>query len=786
MTRINDIYETGGEIPYREIHLAEYVQLCWRRRWIIGTLVVTFSGIAGLWSFMQVPMYQAKSVVEIDRYEQKMLPNGSQVGYTGFYLPEYYETHYKKMTSYPVLQETARRLGLFEKAKRQEIKLERRPIPESGLPSWLQGLVGVVGRWALGFEEETKTNTAQETGVLEADPSSGSSEDHPKDLSEDVKRKIAMGLSGQIAVQPEKDTQLVNVIGYSKNPKIAARLANTLADAYIDYNLDQKMNAARLTANWFTSHLDELRKKVEQSEEALHEYRVMHGLGNVSEQQNAAMQRITQLNSELVKAELKRSEAEARLEQIQAVNDAKGSASEYKWSQLNAVPQVLKSDVIQELRSKEIELSKDLRQLSDRYGQKHPAIIKTRTELEEIRSVIRGKVQEIYNSIEGEYALAHAQEQAIREALTKQKTKMQELDRHEVEYRILEKEANSNRHMYDLFLRQMKETDLSAEFKPSNISIVEHAFPPGRPFKPNHLQNIIMGLVVGGLVGLGLAFFLEYWDRSIRTEDDLKRYLPGMTVLGKVPRQAQKKNYHLGRLIHDDPLSPASDGIRAIRTSLLFSMPDHHPRVLLVTSPGKGEGKTTVASNLAIAMSHLEDARVLLIDADLRRPSLQEVFSIRIKEERTKGLAHYLVGSAEFDDIIFETDLPFVTLIPYGATPPNPAELFHSKRMTELIQHARQSGYQVIIDSPPLLATPDATILVRQVEGTILVVSAGETDREAAKAALERINSVGGTLLGIVIQKAQVEHFPYYYGYYHTKYSASPSQDMPLDAPQKT
>jgi len=292
-------------------------------------------------------------------------------------------------------------------------------------------------------------------------------------------------------------------------------------------------------------------------------------------------------------------------------------------------------------------------------------MIHAQTQLKELRARIANEVDRIYEAVNNEYQLAVAREQAVREKLAKQKAEKVLLDKHAVKYSLLEREANSNRQLYDLFLQQMKRTDLSTEIKTSNMYLAEPAMPTQVPVKPNTRRNALLGILMGLVSGIGIALLSEYTGKTFKGPRDLSRYLAGLQFLGWLPRCSERRKGDVYRMMEIEPLGMAADCFRHIRTSVWLAMGNDRPFSLAVTSPGESEGKTTVAVNLAMAMSQLEDLHVVLIDLDLRRPQIANVFGINDeKKDKSNGLVQYLEGEVGIKEILHQTAFEKRTFLP--------------------------------------------------------------------------------------------------------------------------
>jgi succinoglycan biosynthesis transport protein ExoP len=570
-------------------------------------------------------------------------------------------------------------------------------------------------------------------------------------------------------VLPLRGSRVVNLTVESQDPEFAAKAANTLASVYIDHVLELKASIKEKASKWFSTHLEELRRKVEESEYNLYAYRSRYGLMDAHERQMVTAQQLSELNSELVKAEMKRVDTQARYQQVASILRRHPDQAE-DWAFLDDATEVLNSHLIQVLRTEEIKASAKLAELADKYGPLHPKMTHAQSELLDLRLRIQNEVQKIYNSLNHEYETAVARVKVIREAVERHKQEKVKLEQHEVEHAILDREAQSNRQLYDTFLKQMKETNLTSGMLMSNIYLADPAVPSPRPLKPRTKLNIILGLLAGLVGGIGLAIVLDYLDHSLKGPDDVERYLPRLPLLGIVPIQPNGHRWG-GKLLPNYGAGMANgyysidEHYRTVRTNILLSSSHRRSSSLLITSPGENEGKTTVAVNLAMAMAQLEGLQVVLIDADLRTPGTRSLLGLQ--RDGAKGLAHFLMGQADFQEVIYPTEVTNLWILPYGIVPSNPSELLHSKRMMTLLERLSQNGFQVIIDAPSMRQVADSMILGVQVEGVLLVISAGETSREACRLAVHRVASCGAKLIGVVLQKARPPRLAMLFGQPH-------------------
>src|SRR5262245_7617174 len=720
----------GEFIPFQsnqddgsESALVDYAGACRRRIWLIVAFAMGFAVVAAAWSLLQTPIYQAKASVVVNQEGPSALDKDR--GYNPDLTPEYFQTQFELMKSHHVFLRTAQLLHLSER-------------PEySANPSALQSLLGSLF------------------------PKNGAAESSLEEVDDQLLQRFAE----TVEIVPIRGARLAHVIATSEDPQFAAKVANTLAAVYIERTQELNALSKEKAVQWFTNNLEGLRRKAEESQQALYVFRVKHGMLGGRDRQSVTAQTNSELDSELVKAEMKRAEAQSRMEQLKSVlrnRTGQDGEIEIDWSSLDALTEVLSSPLIQKLRAEEIRASGQVAELSEKYGPLHPKLARAKAEMQDLRERIRQEVQKIYDSVKHEYNAAVSRVRVIREAAGRHKQEKIQLERHEVEYGILEREAESTQHIYNVFLKQTKETDLSVGLGTANVYLADPAVPSSIPVKPKKRLNTLLGLLLGLMTGVGIALVLEARDRTLKGPNDLQRYLPKVSLLGVLPLLPKAELGAHAHLLSDQSSGAMAESIRIIRTNVLLSSPDNLPACVLITSPGEGEGKTTLSVSLAIAMARLKNARVILIDADFRKPAHRYIHGIQRDESQTKGLAGFLSGRAQLEEIIHRTDIPNLSVIPRGKRPANPSELFHSKQMSLLLNRCREEGYHVILDAPPVLPITDPAILARQVDGVLLVASVGQTTREACRLAIQRLTDAGANVLGIVLQNVHIPQNSYY------------------------
>jgi exopolysaccharide transport family protein len=694
----------------RRPHLLDYWRVIRRRRWaVLSTFTLIVAGVA-IYSFIARPIYRATAQIEIGSESLRILSfqEGLSVDTTN---PQYYQTQYELLKSDTLLKKVIDRL-----------KLDRRPE----FSSMVQDLQG----------EDELTATRRNDRLVKA-------------------------FRSLLTVAPIRQSRLVNIHFDSPSPHLAASAANTLVQSYIDWNLEMKATASENAVRWLTTQIEEQRKKAEEARAALEAFKQEKGLVMVNEESETIQsQRLSALNAEYLGAQTRRVEAETRFNQVSSLLEDP--------ERLASVSEVIKDPLVQSLRAEEIKLAGTISDLSLKYGPKHPQIVRLKAELDSIHQKMGQEVKKIVISLRNDYEVAKAREATLLKALNRQKAESMDLAQKSVQYGVLKRETESAQQIYEVLLKRLKEASLEEDIKESNIRIVNPAPIPLSPYKPNKAKNLLLSLIVGAMMGIGLAFFFEYLDNTLKTPEDLKEHLD-LPFLGMVPHLQPSSRSHSSKLsellILHHSKSSAAESYHMVRTNLLLSSSEGPPQVLLVSSPAPKEGKTITAANLAIALAQA-GSKTLLIDGDFRRPQIHTLFGLK----ENAGLVDYLTQGRPLESLIQSTPVSNLKVIASGPHPPNPAELLSSARLRDALQALRGQFQAIIFDSPPLAVVTDPVLLSQLADGTILVVQSGRTAREVAQMAKEQLLSVNATLLGVVLNDVEVNREGYYYHYYGRYY----------------
>jgi succinoglycan biosynthesis transport protein ExoP len=723
-----------------QIDVRYYLRVPFKRRWTILNIVFAVLVIAALFILSATPVYRASSRIVIEKENPNLMSIQEvlAVDSTG---SDYYQTQYKIIESRAVAKGVIKRLQLGDDP-------EFLPKPADSMLARLKAWVSAILDAGLEFVKTLFPTNPEPPGAA------------PGEVNDS---KLIDKFIDRVSVSPIRNSRLVDVSVEATNPQLAARMTNELVRTYIDQNMETKLAAAKDAVKWLNERIDDERQKVEAAETALLLYKENHGIITdfSSENEKITAQKLASLNEQVIRAESDRVEAETRYRQAMEMVENPGM--------LDSIPEVLDSQIIQEIKKLEVSIYNRMSELSKKYGRKHPQMVALESELGELR---KRKIQEsrrVVSSLKNQFRLAKAKEASLKEAFAQQKRESLEMNKKAIQFGVLQRQAESSRHMYELLIKRFKETSLAEEMKTGNIRIIDAAEVPQEPVKPKKKLLLVLALFFGLSLGVGFAFVLEHLDNTIKVPDEVKTLLK-IPYLGPVPRfksdsglKGRKAN---GLIAYHEPKSTASESFRGIRTGILYSSADKIPQVVLVTSSGPYEGKTTCASNLAVVMGQA-GSKVLLIDCDMRRPRIHNEFQL----PRSVGFSSLLVGSNDADKAIFQSKVDNLDVIPAGPIPPNPSEIIGSERMIRVLNEFRESYDRIIIDSPPITAVTDSVVLSNLVDGVVLVIRAGETPRPIVKNGISQLKSVDSHILGAVLNavdtsKHNTNYYQYYYYYY--------------------
>jgi len=570
---------------------------------------------------------------------------------------------------------------------------------------------------------------------------------------------IARMIRGGLSVMPIPNSKIVTIAYRNKNPAIAKLVANAVVQAYQDVTLEIKLSNSSYSLQWMTKKAAEERKKLEDAENALQQYMRANDLVTVENRLALIPQKLSQVSSEFTKAQTERKELEEVYQQI--------TNATRETSALENIPIFATNDVLQKIREQIFKAKQNIKDLSKKYGHKHPVMIKANDELGILKSEINFEIKRIVASTKNSLELAISRETNLEVRLTATKAELLNVNEKFVQFSIMKREVDTNRVLYDALTSNIKRTGVTEQAQSANIWVVRKATLPGAPSHPDKKKALTLGLALGIGLGIAIAFVLEYLDNTIKSEKDLTGKFD-LTILGTV-EQVKGAGTEVESMIVNQPLSPLAESYRLVRSNLLLSAAEHPPKTILVTSMGPREGKTSTTINLARVLSQ-GDKKVLIIDCDLRKPRMHTLFGM----DNKAGLSNFLTGTMD-GNILYDVPGEGIKLIPSGLIPPNPAELLSSRKMKMLVDKMADMFDFVLLDSPPIQRVTDSLAVSQIVEGAIVVVRARLTTYDMLTSGMKKLRDVNAPFIGFVLNGMhRSEAGSGYYAGYNTYYAKDP------------
>ncbi len=752
--------------PEGEMHLRDYWRTIRKRLWLIIGLALIVSTIAALRQAKEPDVYQARARVQVDT-ESYSPALGASKG-NAYYVdnsymdPEYFNTQVQILTSPTLLRRVAKTLDLEHNRSFLDGPVDNR--------STLQSLLGV-----LGFKKAKQP--AKDTSLVLPDTTAPmlSSMTSAVDEPAEIERLTPYvdSLQGMLEVEQVKKTRLIDLRANHTDPAVAAKVVNATADAFALWNLEVKTRTNSVTGTYLQKRIAELQSQIRNGEEQLLNYAQSHEILSLDASQNTVVERLAGLNKELLEAENDRSLAEAayRTSLVPGAAEANAEVSDKQVGDLKTH--------LAELRQKRAQLLLTDTEESPEVKDVTLQIATLEKQLEDTR----GSAKKIINTnLESNYRKALDREKTLRESFSKQRAETVAQNQAAINYNILKQEIETNKGLLDGLMQRSKENDVTMAGTPNNIHVVDYAAIPKGPFGPQRTQAVMLALVLAIAFGVALALFLEYLDDTLKSPSDIENglRLPSLAIIpiaGKpaprflpIFRALQRTNGNGSGpelLINASGLSLQSEAYKHLRTSILLSTAGRAPKSLLVTSSVPAEGKTTTVVNTATVLAQT-GAQVLVIDADMRRPRLHQVFGL----SNNDGLSAILSSDMTEADVLSKINKfrdTNIYLLSSGAIPPNPAELLGSTQMKRLLDIAGETFNYIVIDSPPIASFTDGVLISSLVDGVLLVVHGGKTSRQVVKRTRQMLHEIGAKIIGVVLNKADVRSSDYYYYHYGYK-----------------
>ena len=717
----------AGQPAENEIHLLDRLAVIYRYRHISIAVFLLTSLFVMIEGYSTVKLYQAQARLLIEDERSTAVPGITSSDNTYYEDPEpYYKTQYRILKGRDL-------------TRRVIAKVHLQNVPEfNGTAATAPTAITMLH----GIEQRL-------TAYVHPSPPPPAIEPPKPDETEDESGLVAASLS-RVDVVPVQGSRLVDVLFTAADPRFAALADNTLVDEYVSQNLEVKLQSSTNMLEWLDKELQNQEKKVEDSERALAEYRDKENAMSLDDKQNIVLARLTQLNDAVMKAKTARVQRESVYNQVRSVGI--GTA-------LDAIPVIAQNPQIQVLKTRLTELQRDKARLTEKYFDKHPQVVAVNAALQDAQRQLDLETAKALQSVRNEYETALLEERTLSSNLDAAKLETRDLNRKNIGYSVMEREAKSNRQVYDSLLQKEKELRVASNSRTNNVRVVDRAEVPKGPISPGGRRTWLLAIAIGLVLSVGVAYGLDYMNDTIKTPEDIARRLK-LPLLGLVPSVRGDKHPVLAS---SHVPQDFGESFRALRTALVSAYGSDGTKTLLVTSAQPLEGKTTTAANLAMALAY-GGARVLLVDADMRRPGLHR--PLRLTNER--GLSQVLTGQARVRDVIQRTVDPNLLAITAGHTPPNPSELLQSERMKTLLTNLSHGPFDwIVVDTPPVLAVTDAVILAPLVSGVTFVVGAEMTRRRLAERALQTVLQSRPRQTAIVLNRVDFNRNKYYYSRYY-------------------
>ena len=723
-------------LPGQESVLREYFRTLVKRRWVILASVALIFGVVFIATLRATRIYDASGSIAINKPDPMTFNFKDSAGTgTGDYDSSDIETEVRILRSDLLALQVIKQLNLDQ---RQEFGGSGgQPPPSLGLTT-----------------DALQPNSTATSRLLSA-------------------------FRSNLAVSAIPDTRIIEIHYRSPDNELAARVVNTLMSTYVEQNFKTRFESTMQASDWLSRQLVDLQMKVETSQEKLVQYQKEHEILGIDEKQNIITSKLDELNRELTAAESDRMEKESlyhlvQSEDLDTVAAAATNASSDRGSVAGA------SSLLEKLREQDADLKIQTAQLSTQFGPSYPKVAELTSQTKEVEAQIQIELKKALGRVRGEYMAALQRENLLSGAMDKQKQQANQLNESAIEYSLLKRDLETNRTLYEGLLEKLKEAGVTAGLRSNNFRTVDVARVPTTPAEPNVPRNLAFALALGLTTGVGLAFLLEAVDNTVRTPEQAQ-VISALPSLGMIPLGSKSSTEVSGKqrlsvtsskeavelITQSRPQSQMAESYRALRTSLLLTSLGAPPKVILVTSALPQEGKTTTSLNCGIVLAQ-KGSRVLLIDADLRRPSIHKALGMG---PRT-GLSNVLTGGATVQQAtVRSTVLPTLFVLPAGTPPPNPAELLASANMGDILTQLREQYDHIVIDTPPALSVTDAVIMSTRADAVVLVIRSGQTTKQALRRARDILARVNAKVAGVLLNAADLTSPDYYYYYeYQGKY----------------
>jgi len=718
------------------IDLGAYLNVIKQNKWKILGFSVVVTLFTMMVTLTLVPKYIASATLLIESEQTKAVSFDEVYGLDST-KKEYYQTQFEVIKSDSIAREVITKLNLAEHPD-----FINKPSISDELKSMAKQLLPFLNK------SERSVLTEQEIAELKM-------------------LDLLATFRANLSVSPIRKTQLVKVSFESSDPKLAALVANTVGEVYIESQMRAKMGITQQASSWLNTRLSELRVQLDSSEVRLQNYREEQKLVDIEGIAGLITQELEQTSKQLV-------DARATKNNLESINRVINEYGNDNIELLGSMPEITSHRVVQDVKREVVLAERKVSELAEVYGPKHPKMISAKAELATVKTNLNKQIKGLITGIEKELNRIARTVSALEGDLAKIRAEYQDVTRKETQYNQLKREVETNRNIFNTFLSRSKETEVTSDFSSAAARFTDRAYAPRNPSKPNKKLIIILAFVASLGFAMVMTFVFDALNDTVKNKNDVENKL-AQRMLGLLPHVAiPKKSFFPIHAYLDDTYRRFAESVRTFRTSLLLTHLDRAHQVIAVTSTSPGEGKTTTSANLAMSLAQM--GKVLLIDADLRKPTLAKRFDIPVFHP---GLSNLIIGTDQLTDCVHEDSQSGVTIMPSGQIPSNPLELLSSSRFSDLLSELKGKYDHIIVDTPPTQAVSDALVIAQSVDSVVYVVKSDITRIKPITAGLERLFEVKAHVAGVLLNqvdmsKSKDEHSQGYYDYYD--YSQQPEK----------
>jgi polysaccharide biosynthesis transport protein len=693
------------------LHLRDLLRIIRKRKWWILSIALLALLLAAFHTLMQVPIYRASTVLQIERNAARVVDykDGNNADQYSYDEREFLATQYELLRSKALAERVMETLRLdLDSRSATKPKIADSEVPKTGA-RFLDQIMAT-------FRKRSEPSI--------------------KDMQVLDREALIGSLRSSVVIEPIRNARLVRIHVENASPSLASKIANAWADTFISSNLERRFEGTAYARTFLEQQLAKTKEKLEESERQFNTYTRQKQIVNVDDKTNLVAQNLTEFTVALARAEQDRIKAESNYEEVKR--------------NLSSSKDVLENKTIALFKENKAKLEAEYQDQLKIYKPGFPKMQQLQGQIEEIDRKIQTETKTVAASVEGSaraaFLAAKSQETQLRARADAAKRSVLELQDQGIRYNILKRDVDTNREIYNGLLQRYKEVGIAGGVGTNNVSVVDKADVPLFPFKPDLQRNALIGLLLGLMAGLAFAFLLEYLDDSIKFPDEVERFT-GLALLGVIPK-VNTRGPSAANLATTDLRSPIAEAYRSVRTALQFSTGKGAPRTLVVTSCTKNEGKSTTAMAIAVALAQM-GKRTLLVDADMRNPSLHRMLDTK----HTFGLSNLLAGAADPIALTQTTSFQNLYFMSSGPIPPNPVELLSGPNLPKLLGEGETQFDHIVVDAPPVLGIADSIVLASRVDACIFVVQSMGTRKSSIRSALRRLHQANVRPLGAILTK---------------------------------